>query len=371
MNGHFGVLEEAAGDHLESSGTLQLVNGSGPLKGQVVNCTYSQSSTEPPSPGEPSDLFGLIELATNPEQPGMFTAKFHYPLSPGYVNVAPAGSEDEQCEFFHSVATQGEPSHESGYDVAINPFDHVEVDFDSAAAEQIYKIPHSYAGSFDGDEVDLADEEVVKIDRLPDLPPPFPTGGPPPSKIEPTTPIPGADAVERTATHRRTRSRREAPVLGGGDPPKLHTGITAKCPKAIKACTVTGVITAELPVARHASAARSARAKARRVVLGRVSFVLAGGASRKVIVALPRSAVAFLRSHPGVRARIAVTVAAPGATKVSRSRTARSGFPGAGADRLREPTGYTASQRLESLADPKERQVECPATRPHTTTTGW
>jgi hypothetical protein len=62
-------------------------------------------------------------------------------------------------------------------------------------------------------------------------------------------------------------------------------------------------------------------------VLGKVSFHLAAGASKPVSITLSKIGVTFLRAHRGVRAKIAVTVTAPGAAMASRTRTAKLRLP--------------------------------------------
>lgn len=170
------------------------------------------------------------------------------------------------------------------------------VNFESGQAEQTITVPHSDSFEVNGDDIDLKDVVVVKINRLP---PVRGTGGPPETH-GPTTPITSPTTPPKPPVIQEPEIEGNPPVVtGGGGSPKLHTGIKAKCPKAGKPCTVTGILEAELPTPRPAHwAGLSRSAKIRRVVLGKVSFVLAAGASRTVVITLSKAGVALLRSNP-------------------------------------------------------------------------
>jgi hypothetical protein len=175
----------------------------------------------------------------------------------------------------------------------------------------------------------LSDEVIVKVNLLDAPPPPFGHEGPA-EQHGPSTPVPQPTKSEEPPRVLEPEVEADPPVVtgGGGSPTKMHTGITAKCPKTGKPCTVTGIVEAELPAPRPVRKASASRAgKVRRVVLGKVDFSLAAGASKPVSITLSREGVAFLRSHPGTRATIAVTVSAPGAAKASRTRTAKLRLP--------------------------------------------
>jgi hypothetical protein len=255
---------------------------------------------------------------------------FGYPLAGDLIAVTPAEPEDEECEFHSGVGTSADPASDSEYLAALTPSDRFAIDQESAAAEQTFTFPHFYSNDIEGDQVQLKDEVVVKIDRIPHLgPPPKEWESAPPTPIGPTTPIAPPTKAEEPPVIPQPEIEADPPVITGGGPPtKLRTGITAKCPKAAKRCTVTGIVEAELPARRPAGNASASRAvRVRRIVLGRISFPLAAGKSKRVSIALSKAGVAFLRAHPGVRAKILVTVSAPGAAKASSTRSAKLHLP--------------------------------------------
>jgi hypothetical protein len=323
-----GFLMRPGPDKLEASGTYRDVHGPGPLAGQSFECLYSPKSAEPIPPESAGIFGGLIEMKPNPEVAGAMSVKFQYPLSSSLITVAPA-AEGELCESVKAVGTSGNPGQEGAYLLALIPLDFYSVNNESGAAEQTFKFPHSYSGTVEGDQVDLSDEAVVKVDRLPPPPPPRGSEGPP-EQHRPSTPVPQPTKPEEPPHIPEPEVEANPPVVTGGEgsPTKLHTGITAKCPKAGRPCTVTGIVEAELPAPRPARKAGASRAgKLRRVVLGRVSLPLLAGASKRISITLSRAGMAFLRSHPGVRARIVVTVSASGAIEASRTRTAKLSLP--------------------------------------------
>ncbi len=247
-------------------------------------------------------------------------------MSGSLITATPTGS-GLPCS--GAVATSGEADKDPQFIEGTSPLVETAVDFESGQAEQTVTVPHSYSFDVDGDDaVDLKDVVVVKINRLPPPPPARGTEGPPEMR-GPTTPITPPTTPPKPPVIQEPELEGNPPVVtGGGTSPKLHTGIKAKCPKTGKPCTVTGVVEAELPAPRPARKAGASRsAKIRRVVLGKVSFVLAAGASRTVVITLSKAGVALLRSNAGVRAKIAVTVTEPGATKASRTRTTRLRLP--------------------------------------------
>ncbi len=279
-------------------------------------------SSEPASEG----AGGLIELNPNPLEPGHMSVHASYPLS-GALITASSSTPETDCS--GAVATSGEADKDPQFNEATSPLVEAAVDFASGQAEQTVTVPHKYSFDVGTDQVDLSDVVVVKINRLPPPPPPLGTKGPP-EQHGPSTPVPQPTTPKEPPHVPEPEVEANPPVVTGGSPPKLHTGITTKCPKAGKPCTVTGIVEAELPAPRRAGKASASRkAKIRRVVLGKVTFPLAAGTSEKVVIALSKSGVAFLRSHPGVRAKIAITVTAPGAVTASRTRTARLRLPAA------------------------------------------
>ncbi len=300
---------------LEASGTHETIFKDFPE--EPVLCEYSPLSSEPTSEG----AGGLVELKPNPSEPGHMTARASYPLSGAFVKATTTTPEFD-CS--GAVATSGDPSSDPRFLEATSPLVEAAVDFESGQAEQTVTVPHTYSFDVGADQVDINDQVVVKINRLPPPPPPRGTKGPP-EQHGPSTPITPPGPAPKPPIIPEPELEPEPPVVtGGGGPPKLHTGIKAKCPKAGKPCTVTGIVEAELPAPRPARTAQASRkAKIRRVVLGKVSFPLAAGASKAVVITLSKAGVAFLRSRPGVRAKIAVVVSAPGAATASRTRTAR------------------------------------------------
>jgi hypothetical protein len=305
---------------LNASGTHEIEFVDFP--GEPDLCEYSPLSAEPAS--EQAD--GLIELKPSQFEPGHMTVRANYPLNGAFIKATPTAPEFE-CS--SAVATSGDPSADPRFLEAISPLVEAAVNFESGQAEQTVSVPHSYSGDVGGDQFDLSDLVTVKIDRLPLLPPPLGTEGPPEMR-GPTTPITPPTTPPKPPVIQEPEVEANPPVITGGEgaPPKLRTGITAKCPPAGKPCAVTGIVEAELPAPRPARKADASRkAMARRVVLGRVSFPLAAGASKKVAITLSKAGVAFLRSHPGVRAKIAVTVTAPGTATASRTRIAKLRLP--------------------------------------------
>ncbi len=294
--------------------------------GGKTECTYSQKSSELESSAE-APFAGLIEMRPNAEAAGAMSVRFSYPLAANFLAVG-----GEECEFVKAVGTSGTFEQESeAFREALSPVDLYAVDSTSGAAEQTFTFSHPYSHTVNGDTVDLSAETIVKVDRLPPLPPTPGTGGPPEVR-GPTTPITPPGPSPKPPVIPEPELGPEPPAVtggGSGGPPKLTTGITAKCPSGVKQCKVAGIVEGELPIGRRASTASVSRAgrKVRHVVLGRVSFVLAGEARRKVTITLSKSGAAFLRAHPGVRAKIAVTVSAPGWVAVTRSRTARLRLP--------------------------------------------
>ncbi len=286
---------------------------------EPVLCEYSPLSSEPAG--------DLIELKPNPNEPGHMTVRASYPLSGAYVK---ASTTTPEFNCSGAVATSGEADKDPQFNEATSPLVEAAVNFQSGQAEQTITVPHKYSLDAGEDQVDLSDEVVVKINRLPPLPPPLGTKGPP-EQHGPSTPVPTPTPTPKEPPHiEEPEVEANPPVVtgGGGSPPKLRTGIKAKCPQAGQRCTVTGVVEVELPAPRPARKAQaSRRAKAIRVVLGKVSFPLAAGASKPVVITLSRSGLEFLRSHPGVHAKIAVTVTAPGAARVSRTPAANLRLP--------------------------------------------
>jgi hypothetical protein len=319
--GEVGYLEDSGQEHLEASGTFEFVNGSPGLKGQTTTCSYAPTSSEPHALDDPSGA--SIEI--RPEQEaGLLFVRFSYPLAGNLITVK---SGEELCEGHAGVGTSGEADKDAGYQEAVSRALAFLV---TDTAPETLKFPNSYATTVDGDRVELNEEAVVKTEP-PLLPPPIATPPKGPlEKREPSTPVPPPTTPPKPPVIQEPEVEANPPVItgGGGSPPKLHTGITAKCPPAGKPCTVTGIVEAELPAPRPAGKASASRkAKLRRVVLGKVSFALAAGASKKVVITLSKAGAALLRSHPGVRAKIAVTVAAPGAAKASSTRTAKLRLP--------------------------------------------
>jgi hypothetical protein len=316
-------------DTLDAVGAYRDVHGPGPLAGQSFECIYSPKSPEPEFPSSAGFYAGVIEMTPYAQTPGTMSVKFQYPLSGSLITVIP-GAEGELCESVKAVGTSGTSLQGVEYLLALSPIDSYSINNESGMAEQTFKFPHSYSGTFEGDQVDLSDEVVVKANLLfSDIPPPpFGHEGPP-EQHGPSTPVPQPTKPEEPPHVPEPEVEADPPVVtgGGGSPTKLHTGITAKCPKAGNPCTVTGIVEAELPAPRPARKASTSHAgKVRRVVLGRVSFPLAPGASKPVSIALSKAGVAFLRSHPGAHAKIAVTVAS-GAATASRTRTAKLRLP--------------------------------------------
>lgn len=303
---------------LDAIGTYR--SASGTVKGET-DCAYTQKSSELESPTE-TPFGGLIEMLPNAEAAGNMTVRFSYPLAGNFVTVT-----GEECEFVKAVGTSGTFEQEGEeFREALSPIDLYGVDSTSGAAEQTFKFSHPYSHTVNGDTVDLDSEVIVKVDRLPPLPPAG-SGGPP-EQHGPSTPITPPGPAPKPPIIPEPELGPEPPIVTGGGPPKVITGITAKCPKGVKECKVTGIVEGELPVARRAAIAGASRkARARRVVLGRVSFSLAAGAAKKVAITLSKSGAAFVRAHPGVRAKIAVTVTAPGSASVGRSRVARLRIP--------------------------------------------
>ncbi|HXP36144.1 MAG TPA: hypothetical protein VN817_00125 [Solirubrobacteraceae bacterium] len=291
---------------------------------EPVLCEYAPLSAEPTSEG----AGGLLELKPHPSEPGHMTVRASYPLSGAFIKGT---SETPEFECTGAVATSGEADKDPQFNEATSPLVEAAVNFDSGQAEQTVEVPHDYSFSVGADQVDIKDVVTVKINRLPPPPPPLGTPGPP-EQHGPSTPVPPPTKPEEPPRIPEPEVEANPPVVtgGGGSPPKLHTGITAKCPKGGKPCTVTGIVEAELPAPRLTGKASATRkAKLRRVVLGKVSFTLAAGAEKPVLITLSKAGAAFLRSHPGVRAKIAVTVSASGATKVSKTRTAKLRLPAA------------------------------------------
>jgi hypothetical protein len=296
-------------------GTHEFIEAGFP--GEPTVCEYSPLSSEPAS----ESASGLIELKPNLFEPGHMTVRASYPLSGAFITATTSTPEFE-CS--GAVATSGEADRDPQFNEATTPLVEAAVNFESGQAEQTISVPHTYSFDIGSDQVDLSDEVVVKINRLPPLPPPRGTEGPPEMR-GPTTPVPPPTTPPKPPVIQEPEVEANPPVVtgGGGSSPKLHTGIKAKCPMTGKPCTVTGVVEAELPAPRLASKADTRKAKIRDFVLGKVSFPLAPGASKTVVITLSKAGVALLRSHPGARAKIAVTVTAPGAAKASRTRTTK------------------------------------------------
>jgi len=321
----FSYLEDPGQEHLEASGTYEFVNGSGTLKGQAIHCAYFPKTSEPKPPLDDRNG-GLLELTPAPEA-ALLGVRVSYPLGSSFVGRSGEGL----CETDSGVGTSGPANTDSGVQEAISHLLYFLVNGAGGSPETL-TFPHSYSTDVNGDEVNLQDELTVKVEpQL--LPPPIATPPKGPlEKLEPITPItpPTTPPPTKPPVIQEPEVEANPPVItgGGGSPPKLHTGIKAKCPNAGKPCTVTGIVEAELPApgpARKADASRK-KAKTRRIVLGKISFPLAAGASKTVVITLSKAGVAFLGSHPGVRAKIAVTVSA-GATRASRTRTAKLRLP--------------------------------------------
>ncbi len=323
-----GIGFDAGPDHLEGTGTYEFVLHQENLE-EPSTCDYLQKSTEPP-PANGAPGIGLTELDYVPEQIGAMSVRFGYPLSGSLISVTAGNPEDaELCSEHSGVGTSGDPSSDIEYLLALSPSNIFYVDLTSAQAEQTFKFPHSFSSNINGDQVDLKDEVVVKVDRIPHLGPPKSEGGPPPEQHGPSTPISQPTKSEEPHVPEPEVEGNPPEITGGGGTPtKLRTGINAKCPKAEKPCTVTGIAEAELPAPRPSGKASAAsKAKVRRVTLGRTVFSLAAGAHRSVSITLTRAGVAFLRAHPGVRVKILVGVSAPGFSKASRTRTAKLRLP--------------------------------------------
>jgi hypothetical protein len=321
----FAYLEQPGQEHLEASGSYEFVPGSGPLKGQAIHCAYFPKTSEPKPPLDDRNA-GLLELIPAPEA-ALLGVRVSYPLGSSFVGR----SGEEPCGEDSGVGTSGPANTDSGVQEAISHLRFFLVNGPGGSPETL-TFSHPYSTDVDGDEVNLKDELTVKVEpQL--LPPPIATPPKGPlEKLEPSTPITPPTTPPKPPVIQEPEVGANPPVItgGGGSPPKLHTGINAKCPKAGKPCTVTGVVEAELPAPRPARKADvSRKAKLRRVVLGKVSFPLAAGASKTVVITLSKAGAAFLGSHPGVRAKIAVTVSAPGATRASRTRTAKLRLPAA------------------------------------------
>ena len=327
VGSELGVSMQPTPDRLDATGIYRDVHGPGPLAGQSFECIYSPKSLEPEFPSSAGPYAGVIEMKPYAETPGAMSVKFQYPLSGSLITVIP-GAEGELCESVKAVGTSGTSLQEGEYLLALAPLDFYSVNNESGIAEQTFKFPHSYSGNVGGDQVDLSDEVVVKTNLLDVPPPPFGSEGPV-KQHGPSTPVPQPTKPEEPPHIPEPEVEADPPVVtgGGGSPTKLHTGITAKCPKGGKSCTVTGIVEAELPAPRPARKANASHAgKTRRVVLGRVHFLLAAGVSKPVSITLSKAGVAFLRFHPGARAKIAVTVVS-GAATASRTRTAKLRLP--------------------------------------------
>ncbi len=308
----FGYRDDAGTEHLEASGTYEFVNGSVGLKGQTTRCTYSAKTSEP--------FADLLEIETAPEESHILGVHVTVPLGSNVV----ARSGEEPCDIDPGVGTSGPAQSDSGVREAVSRLIYFLV-----GAPETRTFPLSFSKVVEGDDVSLDDELTVKTEpQL--LPPPIATPPKGPlEKIEPSTPITPPTTPPKPPIIPEPELGPEPPIVtGGGGPPKVITGITTKCPKGVKECKVTGIVEGELPIGRRAQVAGVPRKpRVRRVVLGRVSFSLAGGAAKKVAITLSKSGAAFVRAHPGVRAKILVTVTTPGSASVARSRFARLRIP--------------------------------------------
>jgi hypothetical protein len=235
------------------------------------------------------------------------------------------------CSDDASLGTPGAPAGELTYDEGLAPIVEVNVRNDPNYLQDVSSkgSPVFGTGSY-------SIEGSVRVTSEPGLSgPSAPPPAKPVEKIEPSTPIEPPTAPPHTPTETKPIIEEIGEPIWGtggggqhGKPPKLKTGLRAKCPTATTGCKVTGILVASMPSAPGTLKASGTNAKQRDVTIGSTSFKLATGASSPVTIALSRSGFALLREDHHLPVSITVSVAAPGRASVKHSRALTLRLPG-------------------------------------------
>jgi hypothetical protein len=306
---------------IKGFGTYEQINEG---QSEPITCTVTavgdpEIALAPPLfPLEPEDGTGGYEPGTEGH---VIVHSFLPTESNSYVTVKskPSGStEAGECQ--PVVGTPGTPTLEALVD--LEPSAIVNLNENPAYAEPILDQISSHSGN-SSDQLSIQgtltvtrtdierakpSEPLEQVGPSTPIQPPKPPSSPPPIIIEPP-------AIEP-----------REPVLGGGGPLKLETGIKPKCPVTASHCSVSGRLGVTLPVsggghgATTAKSPRARRPKARLFNVGSTGFTLAGGHSEEVTITLSRTGEKLLREHKRLPATVSVSVSAPGAATVTRTR---------------------------------------------------
>jgi|GEM_PF-4324567 len=284
------------------------------IKGETVTCGYTTKAEVASGGGFRLHLVSgeVLDVDT------------FIPLSGQYVKK----TGGEQC-LGEGVGTDGTPT-DQGFVAATEPVREVNLE----GCKRPIVLPIDYSEEPNGDNVDI--HATLTITCMALLGPPQEVSPPAKSveKIEPSTPIEPPVSPPHTPTEPKPIVEEIGePIFGGGGgtggggkggkgrtPPKLKTGLRARCPASTTGCTVTGILLASVPGAPSAHKGSAAHAKQRQVAIGSTTFKLAAGTSSPVTIALSRSGLALLSTRHHLPVSITVSIAAPGVASVKHVR---------------------------------------------------